>query len=140
MCRLRAGFGFTAIPPVVETLSVAGDFDGQELDANDQDAVLLGSVCVHVAPDEGEEVVVVQLVEFVDETSPQFLAIRRLHLVLVQLADIKVGKVLPEGVVDLVIEGRQVEFAGVGTAQELKCGFVLIFILGEGDGLPADLR
>lgn len=70
-------------PAVVHALSVSGDLDGQELNANDQYAVLLCRIPVHVLPDQGEEVVVVQLVEFVDETPPLFLSLRRLHFVLV---------------------------------------------------------
>lgn len=47
------------VPPVVESLSVAGDFDGQELNADDENAVLLRRVRVHVLADQREEVVVV---------------------------------------------------------------------------------
>lgn len=107
-------------PLIVHAFSVAGDLDGQELDADDEYAVLLSGLCVHVGPDECEEVVVVQLIEFVDERSPQLLSFSRFQLVLVQLADIKPGKVLAEGAVDLVIEGRQPQFPWVGTAQKLK--------------------
>lgn len=107
-------------PPVVEALPVACNFDGQELDAHDQNAVLLRGVRVHVRPDQREEVVVVQLVELVDERAPELLARGRLHLVLVNLAHVELGKVLAERGVDLIVERGQAELAGIGTAQELR--------------------
>lgn len=107
-------------PTVVHSLSVTRDLDGQELNAHDQNAVLLRRIPVHILPNQGEEVVVVQLVEFVDKGPPQFLALRRLHLVLIQLPHVHLGKVLAEGTVDLVIEWRKSEFTGVGTAEKLR--------------------
>jgi len=104
---------------IVESLPIPGNLDGQKLDAKHEDRVVRGEFPAGIGAHQGAIRVIVQLVKLLGELAPLELRRGGFENIIGKPANVKIGKILPESGVYLVVVGRELQLGGMDAGDEL---------------------